>query len=240
MEQSEIIKHKHRLNIFEQLEKHKTFVKMHVLGKKYERLTVVTGTYFNKNIPCFLVDCPHDFARVAADLDNCRIHFEFIGNDHLQYSFRTTVKEIVRDEILIRFPEVIHRFQRRKNFRIPTPLGTKLYVNGNRLKREMSVINVSRGGAFGTLFRVEREAHLILNVGNKLRNIELAFPIERNVIRVQIKEALVKRVGKSSETDQNTCALQFTDINKNQEKILIDLIYRFQRDFLRRRFPGQF
>ncbi|MBU0699165.1 MAG: hypothetical protein KKE59_07060 [Proteobacteria bacterium] len=237
MEQAEIIRHKGRLKIFEQLQKDRTLVKLHVLGHQYERLTVVTGTRFNKNMPCFLVDCPSGFAQVIAGVENCRIHFEFIGNDNLQYAFRTTAKEIVRDEIWIRFPEVIQRFQRRKNFRISPPLGTKLYIGEDSARHEISVINVSRGGVLGNLFGFGKETQsaTIFTVGNKLRNIELVFPSEKNILRVQVKEALVKRVGKNPETDQNTCALQFTDIKKSQEKILMGFIYRFQRDLLRRR-----
>ena len=56
---------------------------------------------------------------------------------------------------------------------------------------------------------------------------------------VQVKEALVIRVGKNPETGQNTCALQFTDIKKSQEKILIEFIYRFQRDLLRKRLSNK-
>jgi len=241
MEQAEIIGHKSRFNIFEQLQKDRTFVKMHVPDMQYERLTVVTGTRFNKDIPCFVVDCPKGFAQAVVDVDKCRMHFEFIGNDNLQYSFRTTAKEIVGDEIWIRFPEVINRFQRRKNFRIAPPLGTKLYISGDSAKHEMSVINVSQGGVLCTFFSFEKGSQNtpLFTAGNRLKNIGLAFPSEENVLMVQVKEALVIRVGKNPETDRNTCALQFTNIKKSQEKLLIELIYRFQRDLLRKRLSNK-
>jgi c-di-GMP-binding flagellar brake protein YcgR len=169
------------------------------------------------------------------------MHFEFIGNDNLQYAFRTTAEEIVGDEIWVRFPEVINRFQRRKNFRLSPPLGTKLYISGDSAEHEMSVINVSQGGVLGTLFSLEKGSQnaLLLTAGNRLKNVGLAFPSEESVLRVQVKEALVIRVGKHPETDQNICALQFTDIKKSQEKILIEFIYRFQRDLLRKRLSNK-
>jgi len=82
-----------------------------------------------------------------ADVDSCHMLFEFVGNDNLFYNFKTTGKEIIRDEICIRLPEVINRSQRRKNFRMTPPLGTKICINENGSRLEMSVLNVSRGGA---------------------------------------------------------------------------------------------
>jgi len=43
MEEFNKIQGTNRLEIFKQLQKDKTFIKMHLLGKDYDRLTIITG-----------------------------------------------------------------------------------------------------------------------------------------------------------------------------------------------------
>ncbi len=237
MEEAEIIRHKRRFDIFKQLQNDKTLIKMVVLGRQYERLTVVTGTRFKKSIPYFLIDHPEGFTKAVANDDSCRIHFEFIGHDHLVYTFRTAGKEIIDSEICIRFPEGINRLQRRRNFRIAPPFGTKIYIIKNSGRLEMSVIDISRGGALGTPVRPNGGAQYapVFTIGSNLRDIGLSVPFEEEAVRVHIKEALVRRLVKNPITYRDNCALQFTDIEKSQEKILKELIFRLQRDALRKK-----
>ncbi len=234
MEEAEIIRYKRRFDIFKQLQNDKTLIKMIVLGRQYERLTLVTGTHFKKKTPCFLIDHPEGFKQAVGNDDRCRIHFEFIGNDNLVYTFRTTGKEIIDGEIYIRFPEGINRLQRRRHFRIAPPLGTKIYIINNSIRLEMSVIDISRGGAFGAPASPYGEAQNdpVFTVGSIISDIELSVSFEEEAVRVHIKEALVRRLVKNPITSRDNCALQFTDIEKSQEKILHELIYRFQRDTL--------
>jgi len=210
---------------------------MFVLGRQYERLTVVTGTRFKEETPYFLIDHPEGFTKAVANDDNCRIHFEFIGNDNLVYNFRTTGKATIRGEICIRFPEGINRLQRRRNFRIPPPLGTKIYIINNSGRLEMGVIDLSRGGALGAPVSPNGGAQYapVFTIGSTLRNIELYVPFEEGAVRVYIKEAVVRRLVKNPTTSRDNCALQFTDIDKNQEKILNELVFRLQRDALRKK-----
>lgn len=237
MEDSEKIRHKDRFDIFKQLQNDKTLIKMYVLGKQYERLTFVIGTHLKKHDPYFIIDCPEDFMETAADVDSCRMLFEFTGNDNLFYKFRTTGMEIIRGEICIRLPEFVNRMQRRRNFRMTPPLGTKICINNDFGRLEMSVLNISRGGAFVLLVNLDQEypAASELKVGSMLSNIELTFPLEEKVVRMHVEEARVRRLGKHHVTSQDTFALQFTDIEKSQEKILIEFILSLQRDTLRKR-----
>lgn len=241
MEDAEIIRHKRRFDVFKQLQNDKTLVKMYVLGRQYERLTVVTGTYFKKKTPYFLIDHPEGFTKAVANDDSCRIHFEFVGNDNLVYSFKTTGKATIGGEICIRFPEVINRAQRRKNFRMAPPLGTKMYISRGLGRLEMNVIDISQGGALVRPVNLDMEYPNIspFKVGSKLRNIELTFPFEEKVLRVHVDEAQVRRLGKQPATNRINFALQFTDIQKSQEKILIDLIFTHQRNALRKRLSNE-
>jgi len=232
---------KSRFSIFRQLEKDRTLIRMHLLGKQYERLTVVTGIRNQKKTPFFLIDCPQDFKSAVAGVDDCRLRFEFTGKDNLKYTFRTSGKTFLKNEICIRFPKFIERIQRRSNFRVAPPLGTKIYINAKPAVREMTVIDVSQGGVLGALVNLNTPVNKdpLFKVGQSLRNIELVLPAETETIMVQIKEAVIRRVGKNPATGRDTCAVQFTDIEKDSKKILIELIYRFQRDILRNRLADE-
>ena len=241
MEDAEIIKHERRFDVFKQLQNDKTLVKMYVLDRQYERLTVVTGTRFIKKTPYFLIDHPEGFTKAVANDDNCRIHFEFVGNDNLVYTFRTTGKATIRGEICIRFPEIIHRLQKRKTFRMAPPLGTKMYINRNLGSLEMNVVDVSQGGALVLPVNLNMEDPNVsaFKVGSKLRDIELTFPSEEKVFRVHVDEAQIRRMGKQPVTNRVNVALRFTEIEKRQQKILIDLIFTHQRKTLRKRLSNE-
>ncbi|UCD31243.1 MAG: hypothetical protein JSV38_10585 [Desulfobacterales bacterium] len=237
MEQSETIRHHQRFPIFEQLQTDNTLVKMHILDQQYEHLTIVTGIRVEKGIPFFLIDSPADFKQSLDDVDNCRIHFEFVGSDNLKYSFMATGIRMMRDEIRIKFPEVIYRQQNRKNFRITPRIGTKICLDESCHRQEMSVLDVSLGGVLGTFDGADNQFKdsPMFTVGSSLRDIELTFPFEEKTVSVIIKEAEVKRTGINPETNRHICALQFIDLPKNQKKRLVKLIYEIQRDYLKRR-----
>ena len=235
---TERIRHKSRLNIFRQLKRDKTLIRMHLLGHQYERLTVVTGIRNQQKTPFFLIDCPQGFKKAAAGIDDCRIRFEFTGKDKIKYVFRTSGKTLFGKEICIRFPEVIERIQRRRHFRLTPPLGTLLFINAKPTIRKMNVIDISEGGVLGALNKgVSLSADPLFKVGHHLKDMELIFPAEVETILVQIKEAIIRRLGKDPVTGRSTCAFQFMDIEKYPRKTLIELIYQFQRDILRNRQP---
>lgn len=237
---AEIIRDKTRFKIFRELESEKTLIRMHLLGHQYERLTVVTGIRNQQKVPSFLIDCPRGFKEAAAGIDDCRIRFEFTGKDKVKYVFRTSGQTFLDKEICIRFPEVIERIQRRRHFRLTPPLGSELYINAKPTIHKMNVIDVSQGGVLGALKKsVPMSEDPLFKVGNRLKDIELIFPAEVETIMVQIKEAVIRRLGKDPVTGRDTCAFQFMDIEKDPRKTLIELIYQFQRDILRNRLPDE-
>lgn len=237
MESLEKIQNKRRINIFNKLQEDKTLLKMHVLGKSYERLTVVTDIRIKNGTPFFLLDFPDDFHQVVDDVKKSRIHFEFLGKDRIKYNFRTSGGEISGDKIYIKLPEVIERQQRRKHYRLSPPVGTKIYVRKNRLAFELNVINISLGGALcATINAKNRGGNGIeLQPRNTLKNLSLVFSLETESLAVFVKKAVVKRIEKDPKTFRENCALQFVDVEKEEEKALNEFIYRFQREFLRNR-----
>ena len=226
-----MIQGKNRFDIFEQLRKDKTLIQMSLLGKDYERLTIITGIQARKNMLFFLIDYPEGFKEAVSDVEVWRIRFEFIGNDNLQYSFRTSGGEFFGDEIWIRFPEVIEKIQRRKHFRIEAPVGTRFYFNKKSDSFEMNVINLSLRGAL--VYSVQKKA--ILKIGENLRDVKLVFPSEKEGPMIHIKKASVKRMEKNSRMDRYTYGLYFAMIEKNEETALTKIIYELQRKLLQKR-----
>jgi len=240
MEESDEIRGRSRIDILEQLVEDKTLVQMHLLEGDHKWLTLVTGIRTQKSTPFMLVDCPEGFKEAFADLEEWRFRFEFTGKDMLQYEFRTDGGEIFRDEIRIRLPEVIKRSQRRGHYRLEVPRGTKLYLQVNSVKREIMVVNASLGGILGPIVDLEKatEDEPVFKRGETLKHIQLEFPSEEEDLRVYIKKAEVIRweEGLGGKARYHY-AIQFIDMDKTEEIKLVELIYRFQREFLRKRLP---
>ena len=75
----------------------------------------------------------------------------------------------------------------------------------------------------------------ILPKATVLKDIELLFPPENKNVKVTVERAEVKRRGKNPLTNQYTYGIEFLKLNPADEKNLTDLIYRIQREFLRKR-----
>jgi c-di-GMP-binding flagellar brake protein YcgR len=165
------------------------------------------------------------------------MNFEFTWADNVSYSFSTYGWEIYRDEIGVRFPEYIERKQRRKDFRLPVPPDTKLYIQLESTLLEMKVLNISLGGTLALLFdRKEsyKEAP-IFNTGDYLSDIEIVFPLEETALTVDIEKARVVRLEKDPSNKKNCCALQFVSIEDTEEKALTEFIYKYQRHLLQKK-----
>jgi c-di-GMP-binding flagellar brake protein YcgR len=239
MEGFEGIEGKGRFTILEGLQSDKTLIKMSLLDKDYERLTIVTGIRTRNNTPFFLIDYPGGFRETVADLEVWSVVFQFTGKDKLQYVFRTSGGEIHRNEIWIRFPKVIERGQRRRHFRLEVPFGTKLHFQLRSSKRELSVSNVSLGGVLGAIVSSESgtQKGQSLRSGDILEHIQLEFPSSEEDLRVHIIKARVVRWEDGPLASHKHYAIQFIEMDKSEEAALTELVYKFQREFLRRRLP---
>ena len=237
MEISTRVQGNRSFEILEQLRTGKTMLRMQLLGKDFQRLTIITTIQAKGRNPSFLVDYPNGFGKAISGIKDWKIQFEFRGKDQLLYRFTATGEEISGDEIRLRFPKTIERIQRREHFRLEVLTGTKLYFKATSTKHVMNVINISMGGVLGVLASAEKGTAKgsILDDGQQLRHIQMVFPSEGEDLRVHIKKALVIRGEEAGSTSKYRYALRFTDMEKDEDKKLISLIYRFQRQFLRRR-----
>ena len=226
-----MIQGKNRFDIFEQLRKDKTLIQMRLLGADYEQLTIIIGIQARKNMLFFLIDYPKGFKEAVSDVEVWEMRFEFIGNDNLQYIFKTSDGEISGNEIWIKFPEFIEKIQRREHFRIEVPLGTKLHFEKKSAGIEMNVIDISLRGALVT--SIQKNA--ILKSREDLIDVQLVFPSKKKDLMVHIKKASVKRMGRNAPMERYTYILYFAMIKKNEEAALTKIIYELQRKLLQKR-----
>lgn len=223
-----------RFQVFEALRNDKTFLKMNLTGMDFERLTIVLEIDLGEEGPLFLIDAPAGLREALRDEAPGKIRFEFTGPDNLQYLFNTSGGQVLHDRIWIRLPESIERIQRRRHFRLEAPLGTRLYVSLDGRRQEMNVINVSQGGLLVAPLKGTSRSEII-RTGDYLRRIALVFPSEEDHPSLTIEEALVRRREQDTLTGEPRYGLQFTRLEKKTEKVLTDIIYRLQRQFLRKR-----
>ena len=237
MENPEKIEDKNLLNLLKALQKDKTLVKMNLPGRDFERITIVTHVRHRRQNPLFLIDYTQGFREAVGDVKDVKMHFEFTREDKVNYSFSTYGWEIYRDEIGVRFPEFIERKQRRKDFRLPVPPDTKLYIQVDSTLLEMKVLNVSLGGTLAVLVGRKEgcKEEAIFNAGEYLSDIELVFPLEGEDLRIHIEKVMVVRLEEDPIKDKNCCALQFISMEEKEEKALTEFIYKYQRQILQKK-----
>lgn len=239
MAESEKIKGDAITKLFKELLHHKVFLKLTVVDTDYEHLTLITSlTDRNKN-PHFAIDTPEGFEKAIEDIDSWHLHFEFTGNDHIKYTFNCAGGEIGDNQICVKYPREIERWQRRELFRLNAPAGTKLCLPPSPLRVELEVIDISIGGTLAALVRTG--SHDLENPpfsdAQILKDIELVFPSEIMPRPIIIETVKVKRLRKNSEETGYEVAFEFYKINTREQKRLTDLIYRLQRQALRNRLP---
>ncbi len=210
---------------------------MRLPGKDYECLTIVTNVFPYKKISAFMIDSPKDFLPAFGGLNDVKMHFEFTGKDNLSYTFKTSGGESHHDEIKVKFPDFINRKQRRRDFRLDVPPGTRLHIKINSKLLKMTVLNVSLGGTLIALVghMSETENKQLFKAGECFEDIELLSPMDGKSFKSKIKKATIVRVIKGSLKPKNCCALQFVSIDSNEEKALTKFIYKYQQQFLRKR-----
>jgi c-di-GMP-binding flagellar brake protein YcgR len=171
--------------------------------------------------------------------DALKLKFNFNGPDHLEYIFSTVGGHIGRREITVPLPDYVERIQRRKNFRMETPLGTKMFLKSGKIHAVFSLINISLGGAYGTLTKhnVKHNSGTILEVKESVENLGIYVPENKcwAELIIIIKRAEVRRIDYDKNRKIYKYAFEFMEMATNEKKKLVQSIYHFQRQFLQRR-----
>ena len=234
MESTEILAGRKLGNFFADLQKNRSVIKMNLLGHDYERLTMIIGVQNKKEPFHFRIDYPSGFEKAAKEKDPWKIRFEFLGKDRVTYRFTTQGGHIEKGDIFIPFPERIERIQRRGRFRMEAPSSSKMVVSRNAKFLELSVINLSESGILVEMSGGAARKPAF-QIGELLQQPAILVSEPSGQTQVNVKGAQVKRIEKIPGRLSYRYGLEFTDLKPETRRELRDLIYRFQREFLKKR-----
>ncbi|MCF8143868.1 MAG: PilZ domain-containing protein [Deltaproteobacteria bacterium] len=224
------IRGKDILNLIEQLQRERTLVNMRLRRTDMELLTLIDDIQASKKGEVFAVDLHADLREGLSSLDDASLKFEFTDSNKVPCEFTASPAEISDDRIWVLFPDVIYREQKREHFRIEAPLGTRVCFEKNGETYRLNVSDISMGGLLVTV-RIRERHQEILSVRERLRDIEIVFPLDR----VQIRESVVVRQEERAPNHTVHFGLQFKAIDGNEKRALKAILYNLQREFLARR-----
>ena len=223
------------LAIFRQLQKERIPMRIHVLGRGYERLTIVTGVENRNGRRFVLVDLPGRFESEVPESAGARVQLEFGDAGHIPHSCRTVVDHVEGNDLWLLLPEAIERVQRRRHFRVEPPQGTRIVLPFEGRDVELPVLNISLGGGLVITPAKGDAKSLPLQAGMNLRDLRLLGAMEEEKIEVGIQLAEVIRVDKVPEQARLHFAFQFLRMHKGGEQMLDRFIYYSQRRLLKKR-----
>jgi len=236
---AEKIQGKKLIRLMEQVQRERIMLSMRLVGQNYERLTMITRIPKDKNVSFFAIDPPKDFRNTITKLDTWEIYFNFNGLDHLEHIFTTFGGKFSDNETRINLPDYIERLQRRRYFRLSVPTGTKLFFESDQAQREINLINISVRGTLGLLktFNEKDQKKPVFKKEDRLKNIKIIFPsdIKDNKREVRVNKTIIRRAEHDLQKNMDLYAFEFTSIDKDQEKTLIQIIYDLQRLLLQRK-----
>lgn len=235
----EILSGHKQLQLFEQLIAQKTIVSLAVMGTDYEQLTIITGLEQNANGGHLVIDTPSGFRKAVSGFDPWKLHFNCNGPDKVEYLFTTLGGAVGQQGLRVPLPKGVERLQRRRDFRVACLPRTALQFSAKKVNGIMVLKDVSMGGVFGDLVKHDGEhtKGTLLKESQRLIHIVIAFPAYGgNPVRmVKVRKAKVVRAHRKIDLHIDQYALQFLEIEPDQEAILRQAIYQLQRFYLQNR-----
>lgn len=228
------------VKLLKELQQFKTPLKIRRPDSDEAHLTYITEIRKRKRSLHFLANSQEDLRNPADAVNPSRLRFEFIDQENIKYVFETNGEDFSRGMAWFAFPEFIQRYQRRSLFRLEAPHGTRLYFNVNNVRYKLLVINISLGGTLGVLVSLTKQMeHELTSCESQiLEDVELCFPPKNQKEQssvVKIKRCRLIRKEPNPMTQKIECAMEFKEIEENEQKKLTRLFYRWQREYLRRR-----
>ncbi len=224
--------------LFKELIANRTIISVQAVETGFEQLTTIIGTFTEQKSNYLLVDKPRGF-RESAIRSPWHLRFNFNGPDKLEYIFETMGGTNAGSELKIPFPDYVERLQRRRDFRINTPVGSRLMFAAGDIRGVMKLINVSVGGAYGVVFKHNAKdvKGPILEKNQEISNLAITFPEDKDMNKqlILIKRAEVRRIEHDLERKMYRYAFEFMEVEKEEKKKLVQSIYHLQRQYLQRR-----
>lgn len=223
-------------NTFQYLKDNEVLIKIAVKATGFENVTVLTDLGRQGRHPRFRIDPPDGLSEALYLTKQTTLSFEFNGEDQLLYNFELDI-ENWQGDFWFPLPPEIKRIQRRRNFRLPAPMGTSLSLRQMDPPIKLLVLDFSLGGLLCMVetVRLEQDKRRRLLKGRTFNNLDLTFDAEEGDIVVRILRARIVRTGRNPKTNHDQYAFEFILIDRAEEKKLTHLLYGMQRKLLRRR-----
>ena len=228
------------LQLFTELQMNDIPLKMVLPNDEDVQITHISDIRKRKRALHFRVNSPEGYRKLDQKPNQSRLKFEFADRENIKYAFETNTWDLSREMIWVRMPEFVHRYQRRKLFRLEAPQGTHLYFKVKDIRYKLLVINISLGGTLGVMVSLTKQMEQELKpyTSKKLENAELLFPSQDHQKAdaiVKIKKCQINRHERNPASGKYQCAIEFKEISEAEQKKLTDLFYKLQRDYLRKR-----
>ena len=221
---------------FQYLKDKAVLIKIVVKAAGFENVTVLTDLEHQGRNPRFRIDPPEELREALNLTKQTTLYFEFNGEDQLLYNFELAI-ENWQGDFWFPLPPEIKRIQRRRNFRLPAPMGTSLTLRQMVPPIKLLVLDFSLGGLLCMVetVRLDHDQRRRLLKGRTFNNLDLTFETEEGDIIIHILRARIVRTGRNSKTHHDQYAFEFILIDRSEEKKLTNLLYGMQRKLLRRR-----
>lgn len=228
------------LQLFTELQMNDIPLKMVLPNDEDVQITHISDIRKRKRALHFRVNSPEGYRKLDQKPNQSRLKFEFADRENIKYAFETNTWDLSREMIWVRMPEFVHRYQRRKLFRLEAPQGTHLYFKVKDIRYKLLVINISLGGTLGVMVSLTKQMEQELGPYNSkiLVNVVLIFPSKdhrKAESIVKIKHCQIIRQERNPVTSKLECAIEFKKISEVEQKKFADLFYEWQRDYLRKR-----
>lgn len=233
----EKIQGKSRLDVFKQLKEEKKPIKIKMQRLDYEALTTITDVKTKGKNHFIIIRPPNDITDIADDFEKRSLHFEFNSENGIQFSFMCPNGKIQDNDLWVPFPEFIEQIQRRRDFRLTSPVRTTLDFEVDVVKYNMNLIDLSMGGACVEIPEIKNGTEMlrVVKPGDKLLGVNIVSFSQGDKLGVRIRKASIIRVDEPKNHKGYRLGVQFTDIEREEVNKLKKMIYDLQRYFLQRR-----
>ncbi|MGD8241451.1 MAG: PilZ domain-containing protein [Desulfobacterales bacterium] len=221
---------------FQYLKDKGVLIKVAVKAAGFENVTVLTELEHQGHNPRFQIDPPEELSDALYLTKQTKLYFEFNGEDQLLYNFELDI-ENWQGDFWFPLPPEIKRIQRRRNFRLPAPMGTSLTLRQMVPPIKLLVLDFSLGGLLCMVetVRLDQGKRQRLLKGRTFNNLDLTFEAEEGDTIIRILRARIVRTGRNPKNKHDQYAFEFILIDRAEEKKLTHLLYGMQRKLLRRR-----
>ena len=220
------------LAIFQQLVQQQIFIRVYLPQVSYESLTIVTDALDAGRRPTFQIDVPEGLHEAIKESKSNQLSFEFISTDKVTHSFASDILKIRKKSISMLYPSFIRRHQKRENFRITVPLDSFATMNLEDTMIRMEVDNISLGGLY---CYCPNRYKASMAKGLEVTGMELMIALKNQCVCVAIQQAAIIRVESRHRPKRFGIAFAFNKIDKDNKKLLVQLIYDLQRLYLKNR-----